>query len=159
MPERHWDSFGSPILESKPVWKTLMPLHWLLLMQVTCDSVDFHWTVCFKLLAPFCPSHLQRLPSRHGGEVAEGSVRVTLRFIQSSWVSIMKKRLEATAKMKPGPSSASKLWTEFNQLRWFKRYQRRSQGLLVCDTACETQAKTEADWDFIATRNISLIGS
>lgn len=92
---------------------------------------------------------------------AEGSVRVTLRFIQSSWVSKMKKKKDS--KLQPkwnrGSSSASKLWTQFNQLRWFKRYQRRSQGLLVCDTACETQAKTEADWDFIATRNISLIGS
>lgn len=29
----------------------------------------------------------------------------------------------------------------------------------MCDTACGTQAKTEADCDFSAARDISLIGS
>lgn len=47
-------------------------------------------------------------------------------------------------------SGAFEPWTVFNQLTRFKRYCKRSSGLLASDAVCGTQTETEAGSDFTA---------
>lgn len=156
----HPKSVSPTSRESETIGVTQVSLHGPLFMWMTSDSVDFHWTVRFRLRAPFFSSRLQRIPFRHLGGVAVANTLVTLCFVKRSWLSIMREKLTKPATKIVTCTHASHAFelTVFNHLRGCNRYRKWPPGLLTrwyrFVTVCGTQAEIEADWDFSLKRTL-----